>query len=176
MNDMMNEEQQTMKQTEPDETLRSGKKVEIIFTEDDFLDLYPQTVVNIVSCTGIKRNSTNHRLAKAFPRYSQEYKRLCLRNGLRVAEPHVHDLGTLLGTQTVVSLPIKAHWKESLQPALVKRSIENLVQKIAELKTVSLAFPLFNGPPPDWIEKRFQEAFKKTPNLSLATLYLFKEV
>jgi hypothetical protein len=143
--------------------------------EEDFLDLYPDCIVNIVSCTGIKRNSTNHRLAKAFPQYTNEYKRLCLRNHFKASEPYLHDLGTLLGTRYIVSLPIKTHWKENLQPELIKKSIENLVKLVVQLDIESLAFPLFQGPPVDWIEKRMSDELSKESSDRLTTLYFFKE-
>ncbi len=149
---------------------------EFVSIDDDFLESFAEAIANIVSCTGIRRNSTNHRLSRAFPGYTQDYKRRCLRKQLQVGVACPYDLGTLFGTRLIFSLPVREHWKEVMQPQHAKAAITSLVEQCAALGVRSLAFPLFEGPPPGWIEAKLKAALLNCPACQLDQLYLFKEV
>ena len=148
---------------------------EIVSIDDDFLETFAEAVANIVSCTGIRRNSTNHRLSRAFPAYTQDYKRRCLRRQLKVGVACPFELGTLFGTRLIFSLPVREHWKEVMLPQHAKSAIKSLVDQCAELGARSLAFPLFEGPPPGWIEEKLRAALLSCPTCQLEYIYLFKE-
>jgi hypothetical protein len=148
---------------------------EIVSIDDDFLETFAEAIAIIVSCTGIRRNSTTHRLARAFPAYTQDYKRRCIRKQLQVGVACPFDLGTLFGTRIIFSLPVREHWKEVLQPPHAKAAITSLVEQCAALGLRSLAFPLFEGPPPGWIEAKLRAALANCPACQLEQLYLFKE-
>jgi hypothetical protein len=149
--------------------------LEVIYLGDDFIESFPEAIGNFVSCTGIKRNSTNHRLSRTFPSYSKDYKRRCLRKHLRTGEACPFDLGTMFGTRWIISLPIRDHWREHLQPPLVKLALQSLVECCTGLGVTSLAVPLVEGPPNGWIEAKIREALAQQKHPSLTTLFLFKE-
>jgi hypothetical protein len=150
-------------------------QVSFIRMGDDFIEAFPDAIANFVSCTGVKRNSTNHRLKRTFPAYAMDYKRRCLRKHLVVGEAYPFDLGTMFGTRVIISLPIKAHWRELLQPAQVRSALSNLVNVCNELGIESLAVPLFEGPPAEWIESKLREDLTRHPKGSIKTIFLFRE-
>lgn len=151
------------------------RTVDVRLLGDDFIEAFPEAIANFVSCTGIRRNSTNHRLNRTFPSYSKDYKRRCLRKHLKVGEACPFDLGTMFGTRWIISLPIREHWREALQPVRVRETLESLVACCEELGVESLALPLLDGPPPGWLEAKIRESVANRPSHSLKTIYLFRE-
>jgi hypothetical protein len=149
--------------------------LDIVHLGLDFLDVYPEAIANFVSCTGIKRNSTNHRLSRVFPAYTKDYKRRCLRKHLRTGEAAPFDTGAMFGTRFIISLPIRDHWRETLTPQNVKDAVVSLISCCKDLGVSSLAVPIVEGPPAGWLEGKIASAAAEHPNIALKTVYLFKE-
>lgn len=141
----------------------------------DVFELFPEALVDVVSCTGLKRSPYTQRLSRSYPSYYETYKRLCLRKKLSVGKPEPHDLGTLFGTRWVVALPTKTHWQEAVKPTQIKAALANLIDFSAAAGITTMALPLFDGPPEGWIQSKLLEESKRHPEAALQTVYLFRE-
>ncbi len=152
-------------------------KCVVKYLESDLFEAFPDAIVNVCSCVGLKRNTTSHRLGKAFPSYSQEYRRLCLRKKLQLGQVHVYDIGTLFGTRFVFSLPLRRHWNETLKPPVIRSALRTVYTTAQELGIRTLAFPLFEGPPHEWLHDKFLEEAAAPCEVQgqLEEVLLFKE-
>lgn len=141
----------------------------------DVFELFPEALVDVVSCIGLKRSAFTQRLSRSYPSYYETYKRLCLRKKLVVGKAEPHDLGTLFGTRWVIALPTKVHWQEMAKPTQIKMALAHLIDFSAAAGITTMALPLFDGPPEGWIQSKLLEEWTKHPGAALDTVYLFKE-
>jgi hypothetical protein len=141
----------------------------------DVLEIFPEALVDLVSCVGLKRSPLTQRLSRLYPGYYETYKRLCLRNKLVLGQPLAHDLGTLFGTRWVIALPIQSHWKEMAKPTVVKMALAQLMDFCASNRITSCALPHFEGPPPGWLQSKITEEAARNPDSPLRTVYIFSE-
>lgn len=125
----------------------------------DLFQLLPELIVHPVSCQGLCRDSLSRQLKKEWPEYFKEYTRGCLRGKFKPSEPVLFDLGTMLGTRYVVTLPVRNHWKENLSPDVVKPGVLETLKICVSLNVLSVAIPHLAGTPPGWLRKQFESFF-----------------
>lgn len=137
----------------------------------DIFELHPELIVHPVNCQGLCRDTFSKNLKKSWPEYFREYSRSCQRKKLVPAEPVTLDLGTMLGTRYVVTLPIRGKWNEPLTPDVMKPAMAKVLEKIEELKVTSVAMPLLSGTPDGWQQNQFVKFFGSEKQSSLSHVY-----
>jgi hypothetical protein len=140
---------------------------------DDIFTVYPEVFVHPVNCVGVSKDILSRQVKKSWPDYFREYTRSCIRKKLQPGEPLWHEVGELFGTRFVVALPLKNHWQEKMRPDVTRLALGLLVEGIFERHLTSAALPLFEGPPPGWIEKELNRLCEGQMYASLRTVYLF---
>lgn len=142
-----------------------------IETCEDIFSRYPDLLVHPVNCVGVSHDIYSKQIKKTYPHYFKEYARACLRNHLKPAQPVVIELGALFGTNYIVILPIRNHWKESLRPDVTKEAILELCKVISEKNVATIAVPAIEGTPEGWLEAKLTEHLSQS---RVKLLYLVK--
>ncbi|MBM3382771.1 MAG: hypothetical protein FJY29_10060 [Betaproteobacteria bacterium] len=140
---------------------------------DDIFTVYPEVFVHPVNCVGVSKDILSRQVKKSWPDYFREYTRSCIRKKLLPGEPLWHEVGELFGTRFVVALPLKNHWQEKMRPDVTRQALGLLFEGIFERQLGSAAVPVFEGPPPGWLEKEITRLCEGQLHSTLHTVYLF---
>lgn len=140
---------------------------------EDVFSVYPDVFVHPVNCIGVSKDILSRQVKKAWPDYFREYTRSCIRKKIQPAHPIWHEVGELFGTRFVVALPLKMHWQEKMRPDLAKEAFERFFEEFCLRQLRSVALPIFDGPPPGWIEREVTRLAQSRIDSTLETVYLF---
>lgn len=135
----------------------------------EIFDYYPQCLVHPVSCKGVSHDILSKQLKKAYPDYFREYTRLCIRKKLVPGQAYLFTQDVLFGTKFLVTLTIKDNWQEKINPTLFKEAFSKFLEHISQNKIQSVAFPLIEEVPRNWLEEQFQ----KNKECCLENIYFF---
>ena len=140
---------------------------------EDIFSVYPDVFVHPVNCVGVSKDILSRQVKKAWPDYFREYTRNCIRKKIQPAHPVWHEVGELFGTRFVVALPLKNHWQEKMRPDLAKEAFERFFDVFCSKGLTSFALPVFEGPPPGWIEREVNRLAEGRLDSTLESVYLF---
>lgn len=140
---------------------------------DDIFEFHPELIAHPVNCQGLCRDSLSRQLKKAWPDYFREYTRNCLRKKLEPGNALLVDLGTMLSTRFIVTLTVRNHWNDALQPPVVKPAVHKLLELAHTRGVTSVAIPFLHGTPEGWLKAQFENYFSQLIVSSLERVYFF---
>lgn len=112
----------------------------IIYKEGNIFDAHTDAIINTVNLVGVMGKGIALQFKKRFPENFELYK--------RAIEDNEIDIGKLFITHTpnlffkyIINFPTKKHWKNPSQYEYVEKGMQDLIQKIKELKIKSVAIP-----------------------------------
>ena len=143
---------------------------------DNIFDLFPQAIAHPVNCVGLSHDTLSKKIKRIWPDYYREYARVCLRKHLQPYRSYHYEINTLFGTNHIITMTIRNNWQERLKQETMRETIESLIQHCQEQKISTLAIPIIESVPSNWIENEIQTLIQKNEINKLNLVYLFQDI
>jgi len=107
-------------------------------------DLLQETVdalVNTVNCVGIMGKGIALQFKMAFPKNFEAYEKACNKEEIKIGKVFVTESQELFQPKYIINFPTKMHWKEKSKLEYIEKGMDDLIDKIKELKIKSIALP-----------------------------------
>lgn len=147
---------------DPKITLTEGNQVYRLIP--DYQVENADVLVHAVCCQGLAHDPYSKMLKKCFPKYFQEYTRLCLRGNLNLDSAIPVPLDVLFGTQAIVIWPVRHSWKDINRPEILRPALKKLHEALVKVNLETVYIPEMEGPPSGWIQKELVKLQETSPN------------
>lgn len=107
----------------------------------NLLESNVEALVNTVNTVGIMGKGVALQFKEKFPENYRVYAAACKRGEVRIGEMFITQTGRMQNPKFIVNFPTKQHWRGNSQLAFVEAGLDDLVQKITDLKIQSIALP-----------------------------------
>lgn len=141
---------------------------------DNIFDYYPEALTHPVSCLGLAHSMLSRKIKQIWPDYFREYSRACLRKHLKPYHAYNYEINTLFGTNHIITITIRNNWQETLKQDTMQTTIESLIRLCQEQKISTLAIPIIDSIPHEWMKNEIELISKKYEKNSLNLIYFFK--
>lgn len=141
---------------------------------ENIFDLYPEAIAHPVNCIGLSHDLLSKKIKQTWPDYFREYARACLRKHLVPYRSYHYQISTLFGTNHIITMTIRNNWQERLRQETMRETIESLVLHCHEQEISTIALPIIETVPQQWMENEIEAALKKQNNSKLHSVYFFQ--
>lgn len=107
----------------------------------DLLKEPVDALVNTVNCVGVMGKGIALQFKMAFPENFKVYKKACDNKKIQIGKVFVTETGKLFQPKYIINFPTKVHWKEKSKLEYIQKGLDDLIEKIKDIKIKSIALP-----------------------------------
>lgn len=113
----------------------------ITFVIGDLLTDTAQALVNTVNTVGVMGKGIALQFKEQFPENYNIYRKACKEGKIAIGKILVTEIPRLDGTKLIVNFPTKTTWRKPSEYEYIEKGLQDLKNKIHDLKIQSIAIP-----------------------------------
>lgn len=98
-------------------------------------------LVNAVNCVGVMGKGIALQFKKKFPNNFKAYQEACGKNEIKIGKVFFTENRDLFQPKYIINFPTKIHWNEQSRLEYIEKGMDDLIEKIKNLKIKSIALP-----------------------------------
>lgn len=113
----------------------------ISITKGNIFNSDCEAIVNTVNCVGVMGKGLALEFKKQYPINYHLYQKECDNQDVKIGKMFITETGYMVGFKYIINFPTKIHWKDPSKLSYVTTGLQDLHDRLIELKIESIAVP-----------------------------------